>query len=280
MGDHYVPKFYLKGFTSGEHLWVHDRLRSTSFRSIPKSVANENEMYGQELEQQLANSVEDPAKPAIEKIRRGELPSSQERDVLAHYIIQLWKRVPKGRDRVAARMPEVAESVRNEFNEAFNALAEIGPEEAEQALLKRSKVDAVLDRYIENTPPDIWQGSLAKPGSGQPESVLLGMDWQFLTSRNSQFLTCDNPVFFFEHEGMGSPQAELTLPLSSKVCLWAHKLGSRQPHFYEARPAAIKAINRRIAYNATRFVFSAHQEDWILPFVQKGSMHNLSRLTF
>lgn len=280
MGDHYVPRFYLKGFTNGEHLWVHDCLKEKSFKSTPKSVANENEMYGGELEQQLANQVEAPAIPAIEKIRAGEPLNTQDREALARYIINLWKRVPKGRDRVAARLPEVAESVRNNLHSALDALALAEPEEAEKVVVRRDAVDSIIDRYKETNPPGIWQASLVNGGTGLPEATLLGMDWHFLQSRNSEFLTCDNPVFFFESEGMANPQAELTLPISSNVCLWAHKLGAKRPDFNEARPAAIKAINRRTAYNASRFVFSSRQEAWILPFARKGTSHQLSRLSF
>jgi len=280
MGDHYVPRYYLKGFTDGGYLWVHDCLTEKSFKSTPKSVANENEMYGSELEQHLANRVEAPAFHAIEKIRAGDLLSTQDREALARYVINLWKRVPKGRDRVVARLPEVAESVRKNLHSALHQLALTNPEEATKVGTKREAVNNVIDRYIEETPPDIWQSSLAKGGTGLPEATLLGMDWHFLQSRNSEFLTCDNPVFFFESEGLANPLAELTLPISSNVCLWAHKLGAKRPYFYEAKPAAIKAINRRTAYNASRFVFSSRQESWILPFARKGISHNLSRLAF
>lgn len=280
MGDHYVPRFYLKGFTEGDYLWVHDCLKGKSFKSTPKSVANENEMYGSELEQQLANQVEAPAIPAIEKIRAGEVLNTQDREALAKYVINLWKRVPKGRDRAVARLPEVAESVRKDLHAALDQLALTDPKEAMKVGAKKEAVNNVIDRYIEQRPPDIWQGSLAKGGTGLPEATLLGMNWHFLQSRSFEFLTCDNPVFFFEGEGMANPQAELTLPISSNVCLWAHKLGAKPPYFYEAKPAAIRAINRRAAYNASRFVFSSRQEPWILPFAQKGASHQLSRFAF
>lgn len=199
---------------------------------------------------------------------------------LAHYIITLWKRVPTARERAAARLPEIAAPLRREYRFTLDQLARVGPEEAENARIKRDQVDEVIRRYVETTPPSICQGSLAKGGTGLPESMLLEMNWQFLQSCDAEFLTCDNPVFFFENEGMGNPQAELTLALSSAVCLWAHKLGPKRPHYFQARPAAIRALNRRVAYNATRFVFSARSEPWILPFVKKGSSHQLSRFAF
>ena len=278
MGDHYVPRFYLRGFSVNDYLWVHDRLRGVSFKSVTKSVANENDMYGDEVEKLLANKIENPAKLAIESIRTGQRISSADREALARYIIILWKRVPKGRERAAAQMPEVAESVRRDLHAQLGHLAQLDPDNERQAIAKREEIDRIINRYVEELPSEIWQRGLAAGGTGRPESVLLGMNWNFLQSRNAEFLTCDHPVFFFEHEGMGSPKAELTLPLSSSVCLWAHKLGNRQPDFYEARSAAIKEINRRTAHNATRFVYSAGNAAWILPFIQKS--HELNRLAF
>lgn len=281
MGDHYVPRFYLKGFASGDSLWVYDSLLGQSFKSTPKSVANENEMYGDELERSLANHVEAPAIPAIEKIRRGDGLSVRDREALSRYIINLWKRVPKGRDRVAARIPEVAESVRKDLHDVIERISLSEPEGLLKGEARKARVDSVIDSCIDAPSPDIWRSVLAKPGSGLPESALLDMNWNFLQAKGKDFfLTCDNPVFFFESEGVGSPQSEVTLPLSSSVCLWAHRHSPRLPQFYEARRVVVKAINRRIAFNASRFVFSERREAWILPFSQKGKLHELSRFTF
>ena len=43
MGNHYVPQFYLKGFSGeSDYLWAHDRLAKKSFKSNIKNVAQEN----------------------------------------------------------------------------------------------------------------------------------------------------------------------------------------------------------------------------------------------
>ena len=58
-------------------------------------------MYSDELESHLATQVEDPAKPAISKLRARERLSTEESLALAKYIVVLWKRVPKARERVS-----------------------------------------------------------------------------------------------------------------------------------------------------------------------------------
>ena len=64
MGHHFVPQFYLRGFTEGNTIWVYDRLGSCSFNSQPKTVANENKMYTEEIESWLTNEIEGHAHAA------------------------------------------------------------------------------------------------------------------------------------------------------------------------------------------------------------------------
>ena len=93
MGHHYLPQFYLQGFTKEGLIWVHDRVEGKSFRTQPKVVANENGMYGDEMESYLANHVETPTMAALEKVRNLIKINENERIALAKYIITLWKRV-------------------------------------------------------------------------------------------------------------------------------------------------------------------------------------------
>ena len=69
MGHHYLPQHYLLGFASGKKLWGHDLIEGRSFPTQVKSVANETEMYTEELESHLANVVEGPAQDVIDRIR-------------------------------------------------------------------------------------------------------------------------------------------------------------------------------------------------------------------
>ena len=95
------------------------------------------------------------------------------------------------------------------------------------------------------------------------------MNWLFLRSQADQFLTGDNPVFFFEHEGIGKPTSELTFPLSSNLALWATRLPRPSMQYLAASPAGVREINRRTAHNSVRFVYSKANEPWVLPFVLK-----------
>lgn len=271
MGHHYVPQFYLRGFTQEDRLWVHDRETRRSFLSQPKAIANENDLYTEELEQHLANELEDPAKAAIEALRSRRELTGSDREALARYVIALWKRVPQGRARVVARVPEVAASLRKEYAEALEAAAAADPALRDRATSRLAELHAALDKFTREPPPEVWHHNLTRDSSPIVVESLLSMCWRFLCTDRDQLLTCDNPVFFFEHEGIGKASSELTLPLSDSVALWANRRPLQGPPFLVARPVAVRELNRRTAINATRFVYSRRNESWILPFVCKGS---------
>lgn len=277
MGHHYVPQFYLRGFTEGDRLWVHDRQARRSFLSQPKAVANENSLYTDELEQHLANEVEGPAKSAIEAIRKLATPTRSEREALARYVVSLWKRVPEGRARVVANVPQVAESIRREYTQQLREAAVSAAVPGERANARQNEMNAALDKFVREPPPELWHHNLGRDSSPNVVESLLSMNWRFLFTEGAQLLTSDNPVFFFLHEGIGARSSELTLPLSSSVALWANRNTLTGPTFIEARPAAVRELNRRTAQNATRFVYSRREESWILPFVCKGA-YVLNRL--
>ena len=72
MGQHYIPQYYLEGFTdlpASSNIWVYEKGSSRTFRTAIKTVANENKRWPKSVEAYLANKVEAPAKPVLDKIR-------------------------------------------------------------------------------------------------------------------------------------------------------------------------------------------------------------------
>ncbi len=234
-------------------------------------------MYPNGVEEYLGSSVEDPAKNAIEKIRQFKEVTELDRKTIARYIVNLWKRVPAGRDRVAALIPEVAVSVRDDIHAKLTQAALSYPHLSDRAESRKFEVDQVIEKYKLDKPSKIWNQSLVKEEAEHLQEILLSMNWRFLYTENKQLLTSDNPVFFFQHEGIGAPSSELTLPFSSRVALWVNRNPSNSSAYLQAAPEAIRELNRRVVSNAKRFVYSARDERWILPFVCKLE-HNLKRL--
>lgn len=277
MGHHYVPQFYLRGFGSNGRIWAHDRDRKTSFETTVKGVANENGMYSEEVESFLANKIETPTISALTKIRRQEKISADDRSALARYIVFLWKRVPDGRARALKIIPDVADKVHGEIVAELDAAALTNPEFSDRAEILKARVAAAIEAHKASPSPELWYSSFESEQSMRLVDALLSMNWTFMCSTNLQFLTSDNPVFFFKSEGIGHPKSELSLPLSSSIALWATRSTVLFREFMSVAPVAVKEFNRRTAHNCTRFVYSGANESWVLPFVTKGSWQ-LTRL--
>lgn len=234
-------------------------------------------MYSGKVESYLANSIEDPAKAAIEAIRTQRDLTPDLRHALAKYILMLWKRVPQARKRVATMMPTVVSALEADIVEKIDHLSTADPTVKGMAERRKAEVRRIFQRYSSDPPPAIWQRSLLYEGRQDAVNALESMNWTFLHSSELQFITCDNPVFFFAHEGLRSEQSELTIPLSSNIALWANRRYSSQLNHAQATKQIVKEINRRSAHNASRFIFAKEDESWILPFSLRGS-YSLNRI--
>jgi hypothetical protein len=278
MGYHYVPQHYLGGFAVDKLIWVHDRLGERSFATQPKSIANENNIYPEDLERYLAEQIEGPAMLGIEKIRAAVPLSEGEREAIAHYVFALWKRVPDGRDRVKKRMPEVAASVRADVHSQLDAAVLSDPNLGPLARVRRAEVEDILSKYEQDDPPpDVWHKTLASESTPKVIESFLTMNWRYFVADSDDLLTCDNPVFFFRDIGIGSVGSELTVPFSSRIALWASRQATGSQTAIPAKPAIVRELNRRAASSATRYIYSKKNEAWILPFVCKSG-HQLNRL--
>lgn len=197
--------------------------------------------------------------------------------MIAKYVIALWKRVPDARSRIAQQMPKAAASVRANLHQRLDSIVASDPESATVAEVRRREIDRIIEKYGNDSSAEIWHMMLRVESTPRVQESFLSMTWRFLYSGRAQFLTSDNPVFFFKHEGVGQASSELTVPFSSSVVLWANRKPLLGPVYSPAKPAVVLELNRRMANNATRFVYSARNEPWILRFASKTD-HALNRL--
>jgi hypothetical protein len=276
MGDHYTPEYYLKGFTDQRgKIYTYDKLTSSKFCTGVNNVGHETGFYSREMETYLANVIEGPANSVISKIRNKQIISIAEKEILTRYMVALLKRVPEGRQRFEKMGPHVAEETFEEFKTALTKMQ--FPDNIKQEYLERA--EQFLGRYATNPPKDIWLNSIPPETSPTVLLAVTQMTWVFLTSdRTDTFLTSDNPMFFFESLGLGNPDSEISFPLSSKLVLWATWRKDFSDCDYLAIKAhAIKEINRRTAFNASRYIFSASDEQWIPDFIKKHHKLNLMK---
>jgi len=266
MGDHYLPKHYLKGFAVNDRFWVHDLELGKSRVGQPKTEANVNGLWPGELEQHLAEKIEGPAQKIIDRIRQCRPIESPEKEILAKYILTMWKRVPASRERTAKHIPDVAVGVRARYHRHVDYLASQGELTAEQVIQGKKIVDGHLDAVLAEQPDYLWHQTLEDGATPRMMEALRTMDWTFLVSDSDPFLTCDDPLFFFKEIGVGTEASELSIPLSSSITLLAHRQGGQRHQYKDARRSTVVRLNRRTAFNAQRFMYSEAPLDWALKF--------------
>lgn len=256
MGKHYIPQFLLRGFTEEGRLFVFDKVHAEWFASQPKSIANEGDLWPDETETFVTETIENPAQHAIEQLRRRHQLTEEDRRVLAQYIAFLWKRVPANREQFLNGLPEVGESIRRDLNRTLKA---------EQRIIANKHID----KLIAERPAALWQASIQAGFRRDVPGAIAGMQWQVFHADKPSYFASDNPVFFFRSDGIGRSTSELTLPFSSRAALVGRHASVDRPLHVSAQSFQVKEINRRTVSKATRFVFAQIQQPWMKPFLLK-----------
>jgi len=282
MGQHYIPQYYLDGFSdspTSSNIWVYEKDSNRIFRTTTKTVANENRRWPKSVEAYLANQVEAPAKSVLEKIRNRKPIMQGDKDVLSAYMVVMLKRVPRGLERTKTNAPDVLEQTFASLNIDILRLISEHPSKASILQNRLQELQSLKLKYQSEFPMEVWYDNLTPDSSPKLLAILPAMTWIFLSSDKRQpFLTNDNPVFFFESLGIGRPESEISFPISSTIALWATWRTNLVEGYIAAKDATIKEINRRTASAATRYVFYSVKAPWVVSLVNKRTL-KLHRMT-
>lgn len=273
MGDHYVPRYYLKGFShnNGKTIYVYDKTERRCFATQVKSIANETDFYSPAVEEYLANIIETPANDVLKKIRKRVAISAYEKQILSAYMTCMMKRVPKGKEKLKELASGTAEAVRQKIDILLNVAAAEQPDKNEFIEKRRAEIGEIIDKYAKDPPKEIWLTNLPPEKSPRVLAALSSMTWQFLTFDGyPAFLSSDNPLFFFTSMGIGKPESEVTFPISSNITLWATWRLDLKEGYFPTNSQVVKELNRRTCSVATRYAFHSKPEDWVMPLLTKG----------
>lgn len=282
MGKHYVPQEYLRAFaehSDPDQIWMFDKASKAWRRAAIAKVAQERDYYPADVEEKLNKQVEVPANLALKQLRDREVFTSQDRAALGNYIAVMTMRVPRKRRRGYELLPEVLESTIADARELFTDLAQrTNP----AALPKYLEQIEIARKKFATAPPPETQQEIENPWpSTENLNAIHGMVWRFVTPARTdlQFITSDNPAFFFDFYGVGTPDSELTFPVAPDLCL----LGSNQGipgstlHVTGTRAVVFEA-NRRIAVGAERFIFHSREASWIGTLARHKDQSRLNRI--
>jgi hypothetical protein len=272
VGNHYVPKYYLRGFSQdGRNIFVYDKSELRKFGTQIKSIANICGLYPPDLEKYLSEKIEAPANMAIEKVRnRGRL-TRNEKITLSSYIAAMWKRVPEGESRVKRQAPKVIADLRRSLDGQLDEAIAKNLAKEEFIESRRTEIHKLIERLSREPASGFWHQVIRAELTPNMISAIATMTWRFLFFDSKPvFFTCDNPVFFFPEMGIGKAESELCFPISGHIMLWATRRPNLSEGYFPATMTIVKEMTRRIASCAARYIFHALEEDWILSFLRKG----------
>jgi hypothetical protein len=276
MGQHYIPQYYLNGFSdpfNPTHIWVYEKGTQRIFCTTTENVAKENRRWPEAVEQHLANRIEGPARPVLDKMRDRQPITANDKQAFSDYMVIMVKRVPAGLERMRANFPATRERVFAQLNAEILRLIQKDPSRKnifQQLLLG---LPALKAKYENEFPVEVWHNTLNLDSVPRVRAMLPAMTWTFLTSDKKQpFLTSDNPFFFFEELGIGRPESQITFPISSGVALRATWRKDLTEGYVQAKDADIRKINRRTASAATRWVYCSQKAQWVVTLVNKKNL--------
>ena len=282
MGQHYIPKYYLNGFTDSlkpSNVWVYEKGSKRIFTTTVENVANENNRWPRDIEQCLANKIEEPAKPVLDKIRSRQPITESDKYMLSAYIAVMLQRVPKGLERMKEIAPKVIEEVFGNVKSDIQNLIIKYPEKKNILEARLQELPSYKSKYENEFPMEVWYKNLFPDAIPRFCETLRKMTWIFRTSDNIQpFLTSDNPIFFFKNIGIGNPRSEVTFPISSNVTLWATWHKNVLESYIPVKGKIVREINRRTASIATRYVYYSEEAQWVVNLINKKHPR-LNRLT-
>jgi hypothetical protein len=286
---HYVPRFYLKGFTGQDgRLFGVNRPIGKSFRTAPDNVAGENffnrieikNMDPNEIEKALS-SFESEVAPALERIKEAKsLAKEDDRSLLLNFLAAIALRNPWRREAIS--------EIHNQATRQQLA-AKFGTKEAWTKSVDEMKAAGIWEEAAGVTFEDM-QGMLKDAKFPMPKmlnmiveidqhdhltELLWNRKWQIVCAQEGTggFVTTDDPVCLRWTDGQPhgglSPgfalkETEIIFPLSPSLVLRGSFEG--EENMTEANAETVGTINSLIIINAQNQVYA---RDYSFKFMRK-----------
>lgn len=281
---HYVPEFYLAGFTpSGsrdDFLYVHDLKAKKEWRQRPRAAACEKDFYRVDVEGVPADAVEqDLAKleglcaAALARVLADRtLPTGETLEALVGFITLLVVRTPSFREiyvrnarhlvrsqaRFAIGHPEAFKAFQEDMAKEGKTLPDGVTQESLLAFLEdesRYTIEIPQLWVIKNL-LDMFQGLYP---------VIAHRTWSLVEATEDDFICSDNPASLVATSdrvgpffGFGIRDTEITFPLDRRLALVGTFDG--ESRVTQAGKLEVGFLNRRTLDSAHRFAYSAKEE--------------------
>jgi hypothetical protein len=286
---HYLPVFYLRGFTSETpkdkgFVWVYEKAK-TPRRSKPENEAHERDLYAFEDEEgerhdhleQLLSDIESAVAPLFRAIEDGYHEFHPvDWEGLTYFMALMWLRGPTGRDFVNGLYEDSTEFALKKQAENAEEFAKFYQRFLESSGTKTKVTAEELRDFILGGKGTIEQKNygftlkLMFDGVPRISSILKKKRWTVLISKDDQFFcTSDHPLLTYLPDrpgrpGGGSigtgfewPGVEIYFPLNRRQCL---VLGNRARNNARQIPGGhVRETNKFMMVGARRFLYAAEK---------------------
>lgn len=278
---HSVPVHYLRRFTGENGLvWVYPLDSGEPKQIHPHNTAVERFLYSPEvggkpqddtLERVLADCVDGPASPSLERLIAGEEVLPEDRAAIALYVALQEIRVPAFRDQVRANLEQILRVTVDRLMERPDHLREKATEFGEDPEAVIAGLRGIQEGSLEIQATKItWLQNLFEIAR-DTAPLIARISWLVVEAPPQfEFVTCDCPVVKVRTDravpllyagGWISPSAEATLILDPENALVIAAEGEEGRKM--GRLSWCEDVNRRTVAQANRFVYSRSRLEWI-----------------
>lgn len=277
--QHYVPQFYLRGWTTaGEGLvWVYQKGQPPRRVSIRKAAqeldfyafTDNTGVYDNESVEKELEKLDTAAAPVIRKARERTALITADRELLSRFISVLWRRVPQHRETVNNMLKEMMPAYFEQLKADLAALRAEGNDPERIEKLER-EVSDIEKMYMEKVPEYFFTNNLKRASNF--EYLLNRMDWAFLEATpNTPFLTSDAPVVSnIRGTGLGDTKNGIVLfPLSKDLMLQGMWVTSFNSAYVPIKDTDIQRLNRYVVEIAYKEVYASIKSLEFMTLVNK-----------
>ena len=99
--------------------------------------------------------------------------------------------------------------------------------DTDPALVARrlAEIESAERKFAVDPPSEVVERIRSPWPSRRYVELLYAMTWRVICSNSEKFITSDNPAYFFEAYGIGSPESEVCCPLAPDVGLHMSRQG-------------------------------------------------------
>jgi hypothetical protein len=275
--QHHIPRFYLRGWSTiaglkPKRIWIYEKGKSPRHAAVKETGGREN-MYAvvksdgtldiETVEKYLAR-IESRAGKIFPKIFRHEPLLVIEKEILSIFISVMYRRDTYTVDafapqKLAPMIPVLHAEMRGQANLI-----------SDDSLRKKYllAVDKAIQGAGQNISSLTAQAILNSERLGR--AAFNRLNWCFIYTTKSKFLTSDSPVVFDRFGGIRNfEHGHVLFPVSSDILLWMTQWPIHPNLYAEVPDTIVDVLNKAIVRNAFNEVYSGFESEDIRDYVDQ-----------